>query len=84
MLILGDIVHFYAVQLAHPKISIEFDVDNNKAIEARKSIFEKASHHQWVIDGAHLPFPGIGHIRKEEQGYNWVPVEYSSLLKTSN
>ncbi|MBD2816579.1 MBL fold metallo-hydrolase [Xenorhabdus sp. Flor] len=84
MLILGDIVHFYAVQLAHPEVSIEFDIDNNKAIEARKSIFEKASHHQWIIGGAHLPFPGIGHIRKEKQGYNWIPVEYSSVLKITN
>ncbi|MEX0447020.1 MBL fold metallo-hydrolase [Xenorhabdus sp. SGI246] len=84
MLILGDIVHFHAVQLPHPEVSIEFDVDNNKAIEARKSIFEKASHQQWLIGGAHLPFPGIGHIRKEKQGYKWVPVEYSNVLKTSN
>ncbi|CAM3928205.1 MBL fold metallo-hydrolase [Xenorhabdus thuongxuanensis] len=83
MLILGDIVHFHAVQLTYPEVSIEFDVDDNKAIEARKSIFEKASYERWLIGGAHFPFPGIGHIRKDKQGYRWIPVEYSSIRANS-
>jgi len=28
-------------------------------------------------DGAHLPFPGIGHIRADGQGYVYVPANYS-------
>jgi hypothetical protein len=27
----------------------------------------------------HLPFPGIGHVRKEGKGYAWVPAEFSPL-----
>ncbi|PHM27677.1 MBL fold metallo-hydrolase [Xenorhabdus innexi] len=84
MLILGDIIHFYAVQLEHPDVSIEFDIDSNKAIEARKSIFEKASHEKWLIGAAHLPFPGIGYLRQNKQKYNWVPTEYSTTLKENN
>ncbi|CDG16679.1 MBL fold metallo-hydrolase [Xenorhabdus doucetiae] len=84
MLIWGDIVHSHSVQFTRPEVSIEFDVDNAKAVEARKYIFEKASQEKWLISAAHLPFPGIGHIRKDEQGYSWVPVEYSGMLKAEN
>ncbi|PHM70168.1 MBL fold metallo-hydrolase [Xenorhabdus sp. KJ12.1] len=84
MLILGDMIHFYAVQLEHPEVSIEFDIDNNKAIEARKSIFKKASDEKWLIGAAHLPFPGIGYLRQNQQKYDWVPVEYTTTLKVNN
>ncbi|WP_255324334.1 hypothetical protein [Budvicia aquatica] len=30
--------------------------------------------------GAHLPFPGLGHVGVEGKGYRWVPVEYSPLI----
>jgi hypothetical protein len=31
----------------------------------------------WVA-GAHLPFPGLGHLRAEASGYAWVPIAYGS------
>ncbi|KMJ46969.1 beta-lactamase [Xenorhabdus khoisanae] len=84
MLIWGDIVHSYSVQFMHPEVAIEYDINNDKAVEARKAIFKKASKEKWLIGAAHLPFPGIGHIGKDAQGYSWVPVEYSNLLKINN
>ncbi|WP_280290338.1 hypothetical protein [Pseudomonas sp. BN417] len=29
--------------------------------------------------GAHLPFPGLGHVRSEGKGYAWVPAEYGPI-----
>jgi glyoxylase-like metal-dependent hydrolase (beta-lactamase superfamily II) len=79
MLIWGDIVHSHGVQFTHPEVSIEFDTDNKKAVETRKAIFEKTAQEKWLIAGAHLPFPGIGHVRHDDRGYAWVPVEYAPL-----
>ncbi|WP_249418523.1 MBL fold metallo-hydrolase [Citrobacter freundii] len=81
MLIWGDIVHAHAVQFANPKVSIEFDTDSKKAVATRKATFEKAAKEKWLVAGAHLPFPGIGHIRHDAQGYAWVPVEYAPLVE---
>lgn len=81
MLIWGDIVHSHAVQFANPEVSIEFDTDNKLAVETRKQTFEEAAQGKWLVAGAHLPFPGIGHVRKDERGYTWVPVEYAQLAK---
>jgi len=33
-----------------------------------------------MVAGMHLPFPGIGHVRKEAKGgYAWVPAEFTLL-----
>lgn len=75
LLLWGDIVHNHAVQFARPVVSLEYDTNQKQAVITRQSVFAKATKHGWMIGGAHLPFPGLGHIRREGKGYAWVPVE---------
>ena len=79
LLVWGDIVHSYAVQFARPSVAIDFDVDRKQAIATRKKLFAEAAKKKLWVAGAHLPFPGLGHVRAEAQGYAWVPVEYAPL-----
>ena len=79
MLIWGDIVHNHAIQFARPQVSVEFDSDQKQAIASREKIMGQAAKNGWAIAGAHLPFPGLGHIRKDKHAYAWVPVEFSPL-----
>jgi len=79
LLLWGDIVHSHSVQMAHPEVSIEFDSDQQQAIKTRKAVFAQAAAKGWLIAGAHMPFPGLGHIRKDARGYSWVPVEYGPV-----
>lgn len=79
LLLWGDFVHNFAVQFAHPEIAIEFDTDNAAAIVSRKKLFAEAARDKLWVGGAHLPFPGIGHVRKEAEGYAWVPIEFGPL-----
>ncbi|MDR0776980.1 MAG: MBL fold metallo-hydrolase [Azonexus sp.] len=79
LLVLGDLVHNHAVQFARPEVSFEFDNDPQQAVHARKRIFERAAKEKLMVAGMHLPFPGIGHVRKEKQGYAWVPAEFTPL-----
>ncbi|NDP58955.1 MAG: MBL fold metallo-hydrolase [Oxalobacteraceae bacterium] len=77
LLILGDLIHSYAVQFPRPAIAIGFDNDSSKAVPTRKKIFDDAVSKQTYVAGAHLPFPGIGQLRSEGKGYGWVPVQYA-------
>lgn len=81
LLLWGDIVHFHAVQLPHPEVTIEVDVDPPAAVRSRKAILEQAAENRWLVAAAHHPFPGIGHIRRETVGYSWVPVEYGPVRR---
>ncbi|HEY9573305.1 MAG TPA: MBL fold metallo-hydrolase, partial [Pusillimonas sp.] len=79
LLVWGDVIHSHAVQFAQPEVSIEFDVDQPQAIASRKKILKDASSEKLWIAGAHLPFPGLGHVRHDSAGYAWVPVEYAPV-----
>jgi len=79
LLVWGDLVHSHAVQFARPEVTIEFDVDSKRAIASRKKAFADAARKKLWVAGAHLPFPGIGHVRAERKGYAWVPVEYAPI-----
>lgn len=79
LLILGDLVHNHAVQFARPDVAFEFDVDPAQAVATRRQIFARAVKDRLLVAGMHLPFPGIGHVRKEKKGYAWVPVEFAPL-----
>lgn len=79
LLVWGDIVHSHAVQFARPEVSIEFDVDSARAIASRQKLLAETARERLWVAGAHLPFPGIGHVRAEGPGYAWVPVEYGPL-----
>lgn len=79
LLVWGDVVHSHAVQFARPEVAIEFDIDSAQAVATRKKVFADAARDKLWVAGAHLPFPGIGHVRAEGAGYAWVPVEYAPL-----
>lgn len=73
----GDIVHASQVQFPDPHVTIKFDVDASAAEMQRKKVFEDAVSKRYWVGAAHIAFPGIGHVRREDAGYAWVPANYS-------
>ena len=76
LLIWGDIVHNHAIQFARPEVAIEFDIDTKQAIATRKKVFADVAKKRILVAGSHLPFPGIGHVVAEKNGYRWAPVDF--------
>ena len=60
-------------------MTISFDTDSAKAAAERKKVFADAAERSDWVAGAHLSFPGIGHLRAESSGYTFVPVNYGAL-----
>jgi glyoxylase-like metal-dependent hydrolase (beta-lactamase superfamily II) len=75
----GDLVHVAAVQFREPSVTILFDVDSQNAAKQRQHAYADAAKAGYLVGTAHLPFPGIGHLRAEGKGYAWVPVNFSAL-----
>jgi len=74
----GDLVHVGAVQFPQPSAALKFDSDSKAAISQRAQAFKDAAAAGYWVAGAHLSFPGIGHLRAAEpDGYVWVPANYS-------
>jgi glyoxylase-like metal-dependent hydrolase (beta-lactamase superfamily II) len=75
----GDLMHVAAVQFDNPSVTIKFDTDSKTAAVQRKKAFAEAAKQGYLVAGAHLSFPGIGHIAANGKGYRWLPVNYSPL-----
>lgn len=77
MLVWGDVVHSHAVQFDNPSVAFAFDTDAHQAISTRLKLMQSLATSRSLVAGAHLPFPGIGHIRNEGNGsFKWVSVEF--------
>ena len=75
----GDITHGDILQFDEPDVAIEFDVDQKAAVVARDLAFKQAVEGKYLVAGAHIAFPGIGHVRSDSTNYDWLPVNYAAL-----
>jgi glyoxylase-like metal-dependent hydrolase (beta-lactamase superfamily II) len=73
----GDTIHEQLVQLSHADVTVVFDIDHAAAEAMRKQSFPTLASGAVLIAGPHMPFPGIGRLRKEANGYVWAPVIFT-------
>jgi glyoxylase-like metal-dependent hydrolase (beta-lactamase superfamily II) len=78
MIVLGDVVHVASVQFPKPTVAMQYDSDPKAGVAQRVKIFAQAAAGDYWVAGAHLSFPGIGHLKAEGSGYRWVPINYTT------
>ena len=79
LLLVGDLFHIQAIQFPNPSVSLIYDADPKQAVAQRKQIFKDASEQGFLIGAAHLPFPGIGHVAKAKEGFQYLPIPYAPV-----
>ncbi len=75
----GDLIHVAALQFPDPSVTIKFDSDSKAAMAERKKAFADAAKGGYWVAGAHLSFPGMGHLRAEGKGYRFYPANYTAI-----
>jgi glyoxylase-like metal-dependent hydrolase (beta-lactamase superfamily II) len=73
LLIWGDVVHFAGIQIARPNTGLTYDIDPQAACATRARMFDRAAADKLAIGGAHLDFPGFGHIVRKGAGFAFEP-----------
>ena len=90
LLVWGDLMHVAAAQFPDPGVTIKFDTDSKEAARQRRQAFAMAAAKGYLVGGAHLSFPGLGHLRADHgahgadsasAGYTFVPVAYSAMMR---
>lgn len=78
LLVWGDTVHVMPAQIPDPHIAMKYDSDTTSAVGSRETALADAAAKGWWVAGAHISFPGIGHIRRTgADSFEWVPANYS-------
>ncbi len=78
LVVWGDLMHVAAVQFVQPTVTIQFDSDSKAAMPQRQKNYADAAKKGYYVAIAHVSFPGIGKLRSNGSGYDWLPANYSS------
>lgn len=70
----GDTAHSTAVSLARPDWSIGFDGDKAAGKAARQAMLSALAKSGERVWAPHFPYPGLGTIAVDGQGYRFVPA----------
>jgi len=70
----GEAPRGAANQVPAPLLVIRFDKDQVTAAGGRTALFKDIATHGYWMAGANLPFPGIGHLRADGHGFEFVPI----------
>lgn len=79
LMLWGDLMHVAAVQFEQPGVTIRFDTDSKAAAKQRQKAYAEAASQAYLVGAAHLSFPGLGYLRKQDKGYVWIPLNYTAL-----
>lgn len=74
LLIWGDLVHLPDRQFAQPGIGWKYDSDLALARATRQGFLARAVTEGLAVAGAHLSFPAIGHVMRQDGAYAFDPV----------
>jgi hypothetical protein len=80
MICWGDLCHHQVLLLEHPEWNFVFDHDGAEATSQRVRTYEFVDSERYAVFGYHFPFPGHGHLRRDRNGYTWIPSDLPRSL----
>jgi glyoxylase-like metal-dependent hydrolase (beta-lactamase superfamily II) len=73
-----DIAYNAELVFPHPEWGANLDVDFYLAVGVRKKYFEELAQSRKRAFGSHLPWPGLGFVKKTNDSYEWVSQRFST------
>jgi len=73
LLLFGDTLHSYVISVRKPAWKISFDLDQETGAASRVAFVSQSASSGQRLYGEHFPFPGVGKIVKDKDGYTWAP-----------
>jgi glyoxylase-like metal-dependent hydrolase (beta-lactamase superfamily II) len=70
----GDLVHFSAIQIAHPNAAVKYDLDPEAARRSRLRMLDMIAAERIAVAGAHVAAPGFGYLTRKGTGYGFEPA----------
>lgn len=73
---IADLIHSDVLQFPNPAWGFSGDTDIDMASATRKRVLEELAAGKTRVLGYHLPWPGLGHVRKKGEGFEWVAESF--------
>lgn len=66
--------------IRHPDWQVFFDMDGNVAVQTRRKLLDQAAADKVLFASYHVPFPAIGYIEKDGNGYRFVAAPWNPVI----
>ncbi|MCC6304137.1 MAG: MBL fold metallo-hydrolase [Rhodobacteraceae bacterium] len=80
LVLIADAANHYVWSLGRPDWEVRFDADKAAAAATRRRLLGMLAAERIPFVGYHMPFPAIGHVEAEGDGFRYVPVTYQLML----
>ena len=74
LLVLGDVTNIPLLFVKNPGWHAVFDADGALAETNRRKVMDRAIADKLTVTGYHYSMPGAGTIKKDGNGYAFIPV----------
>lgn len=74
MVYTGDLAHHQVLLLRRPLLEFSFDTDPKQSAQTRARALERFANDRMLLLSYHFPWPGLGRVSKEGEGYAWMPA----------
>jgi hypothetical protein len=65
-----------SLSLGRPDWDVRFDLDKSQAAKTRRRIFDMIAADRIPFLGFHMPFPAVGFVEKQPEGFRYIPKSY--------
>ncbi|KZM52078.1 MBL fold metallo-hydrolase [Labrenzia sp. OB1] len=80
LVLTADTANHFVWSLAYPDWEVRFDMDKEAAASTRRSVFGMLAGDKLPFVGYHMPFPAVGYVAQEGDGFRYVPATYQLNL----
>src|SRR5215510_789819 len=74
-IVLGDVSNIPALFVVHPEWRAAFDTDGQLAETNRRKMYDRVIADKATVAGYHFGMPGAGTIKKDGNGYVFIPIK---------
>ena len=64
----------------NPDYQAFFDMDGPLAVQTRRKLYDQLAADKTMVQGFHLPFPSVGYMEKDGNGYRFVPSPWNPTI----
>jgi glyoxylase-like metal-dependent hydrolase (beta-lactamase superfamily II) len=76
ILVQSDVSNIPSLFLQHPDWHSSFDNDGALAQQTRHKVYDMVAADKLTVVGYHFPYPCVGHVEKDGNGYRLAPVAW--------
>jgi len=81
LLFVGDaIVHPLFIE--HLNWYTGFDLNPEQALDTKRQLLDWAADEQMLLSATHFPFPALGRVRRQGEGWQWLPLDAAKSLSS--